>query len=505
MRPFAQVPDFLASKAGHNFILMTLLSALVSGAVGVGSYLTNLTWFETDKGAEKITALELVDSFVSEYSRALSGVAGKEAAPVPATFRAHAIERFNGTRSRENAVRLSMVGPRGREIAIAPPDDDVQAAIERFSKETDPTPETRFVTIGGNLLFRTIYPSIASQQSCVDCHNRHQAGKVQWHLNDVMGALTIDAPASAFQLHNILLSSGIAGAIFVIISGIGLFIFAMQFREFGLRDESERSLRVAAGEIEELNQNLEKRVDERTTELRNMQVELLRKERLSVLGQLTATVAHELRNPLSALRNSVFTVKEIVNQNGLKLERPITRMERSITRCDRIIGDLLDFTRIRELQRTPVGFDQWLSELLDEQELPPHVEIVRDLRVGGVRISIDPDRLRRVVINLVDNAVQAIGDPQPQHEAKVAVTTVIVGDDVELAVSDTGRGIPPEVLPRVFEPLFSTKNFGTGLGLPTVKQIVEQHSGSINIESEMSRGTRVVIRLPLGDREEMAA
>jgi signal transduction histidine kinase len=380
-----------------------------------------------------------------------------------------------------------------------------EAAIERFTKAAEPTPETRFVTIDGNLLFRTIYPSIASQQSCVDCHNRHQPGKVQWRLNDVMGALTIDAPASAFQRHNILLSSGIAGIIFVIISGIGLFIFAMQFREFRLRDESERSLRVAAAEIEELNQGLEKRVDERTAELRTMQVELLRKERLSVLGQLTATVAHELRNPLSALRNSVFAVKEIVGQKGLNLERPITRMERSITRCDRIIGDLLDFTRMRELQRTPVAFDQWLSELLDEQELPPHVEIVRELRVGDVRTSIDPDRLRRVVINLIDNAVQAIGDPQPEREAKIVVASGIVGDDIELRMTDTGRGIPPEVLPRVFEPLFSTKNFGTGLGLPTVKQIVELHSGSINIESELSRGTRVVIRLPLGRFEELAA
>jgi signal transduction histidine kinase len=505
MSPLAQLPAFLASKAGRNFILLTLLSALVSAAVGVGSYLTNLTWFETDKGAEKITALELVDAFVSEYSRALSGVAGKAAAPVPATFRAHAIERFNGMRSSGNAVRLSMVGPRGREIAIPPADDDVEAAIERFMKSADPKPETRFVTIGGNLLFRTIYPSIASQQSCVDCHNRHQPDKTQWRLNDVMGALTIDAPASAFRHHNTLLSAGIAGLIFVVISGIGLFIFAMQFREFRLRDESERSLRVAAGEIEQLNQSLERRVDERTAELRAVQEELLRKERLSVLGQLTATVAHELRNPLSALRNSVFTVKEIVNQKGLTLERPITRMERSITRCDRIIGDLLDFTRMRELQRTPIAFDQWLSELLDEQERPPHVEIVRELRVGNGRASIDPDRLRRVVINLIDNAFQAIGDPQPGRAAKVAVATAIVDGGIEVVVADTGRGIPPDVLPRVFEPLFSTKNFGTGLGLPTVKQIVELHHGSIRIESELSQGTRVIIRLPLGEIEELAA
>ena len=93
------------------------------------------------------------------------------------------------------------------------------------------------------------------------------------------------------------------------------------------------------------------------------EAELLKKERLSVLGQFTATVAHELRNPLSAIRNSLFTMrKELANSGGVKLDRPIARMERSIARCDRIIGDLLDIRRNRDLRRAAIDFDQWLGE-----------------------------------------------------------------------------------------------------------------------------------------------
>jgi signal transduction histidine kinase len=109
-------------------------------------------------------------------------------------------------------------------------------------------------------------------------------------------------------------------------------------------------------------------------------------------------------------------------------------------------------------------------------------------------IAIDPERVRRVLINLIDNAAQAM--PEDARERKIMVTTALVDDGfIEIAVADTGAGIPPDVLPKVFEPLFSTKSFGTGLGLPMVKQIVEQHGGTITITSEAGKGTRVTVRL----------
>lgn len=236
------------------------------------------------------------------------------------------------------------------------------------------------------------------------------------------------------------------------------------------------------------------------------EAELLKKERLSVLGQFTATVADELRNPLSAIRNTLFTMREIAVNSGLTLDRPIARIQRSIARCDCIIGDLLEYTRSPELSRMPVEFDRWLKDVLDEHSLPATVSLVRELDAGDAAVRIDADRLRRVVINLIDNAAQALGEMTPGFGAQqIAVRTTVDGGGLVLSVADTGPGIPADRLGRIFEPLFSTKSFGTGLGLATVKQIVSHHNGSIAIDSEVGRGTCVTIRLALEAAMKAAA
>ena len=226
------------------------------------------------------------------------------------------------------------------------------------------------------------------------------------------------------------------------------------------------------------------------------EAELLKSERLSVLGQLTATVAHELRNPLSAIRNSLFTVNELAAQAGLKLDRPVGRMERSIERCDRIISDLLEFTRNRELNCTGVSFDRWITDVLAEQSVPPTVVLATELGAADAVVPIDADRIRRVIINLVENAAQALAELPPDRAKRITVRTSAANAELLLVVEDTGPGIAPETLARIFEPLFSTKSFGTGLGLPTVKQIVNQHGGVIVVDSEVGQGTRVTVHLP---------
>ncbi|MBV8890037.1 MAG: hypothetical protein JO305_10255 [Alphaproteobacteria bacterium] len=236
------------------------------------------------------------------------------------------------------------------------------------------------------------------------------------------------------------------------------------------------------------------------------EAELLKKERLSVLGQLTATVAHELRNPLSAIRNTLFSIKELASSKGLKLDRPVARMERSIERCDRIIADLLEYTKTRELRRSTVAFDRWLDDVLNDQSLPSGIVLTRDLHAGNAAVPIDADRIRRVVINLLDNSAQALTeDKAGTGEKRITVSTAPIGDTIRMVIEDSGPGIPAENLARIFEPLFSTKSFGTGLGLATVKQIVMQHEGDIAIDSEPGKGTRVTVRLPLGELAKAAA
>jgi len=116
---------------------------------------------------------------------------------------------------------------------------------------------------------------------------------------------------------------------------------------------------------------------------------------------------------------------------------------------------------------------------------------------GETKVAVDSDRLQRVVINLVENAVQALAEHRSAAEPRIVLRTQTRSDALELQIEDNGPGIPAENLAKVFEPLFTTKRAGTGLGLPTVKQIVEQHGGTIMLESTLGEFTRAVIRLPL--------
>jgi signal transduction histidine kinase len=240
-------------------------------------------------------------------------------------------------------------------------------------------------------------------------------------------------------------------------------------------------------------------------EKQRMAEELMRTERLSTLGQLTATVAHELRNPLSAIRNTCYVMKEAASRKETNFDRQLERMERSIGRCDRIISDLLDYSRLRTLNLSPVVFDQWIDEVLSEQNLPEDVRLIKQLDATGEMIGIDIDRMRQVVNNLVENAAQAMHGMDSTRTSQIVVSTGIAADVFELTVADTGPGIPATVLPKVFEPLFSTKSFGTGLGLSVVRQIVEQHGGTVTITSDAAKGTCVAIRLPHRAAKELAA
>jgi len=234
--------------------------------------------------------------------------------------------------------------------------------------------------------------------------------------------------------------------------------------------------------------------------------DLLTKERLSTLGQLTATVAHELRNPLSAIRNTLPVIQEMTLNKGVVLDRPVARIERSIARCDQLVTGLLDYTRPAVLNCKPTDIDVWLNNMLDEQTIPAGISLERDFSAPSCVVNLDPDRFRRVIINLIDNAAQAIEQDQARAQARHTISVATrVGTQLEITIADNGPGIAPDVLPRIFEPLFSTKNFGTGLGLPTVKQLVEQHRGTISIESQPGNGAVVRIALPFSSQQSLAA
>jgi signal transduction histidine kinase len=244
-------------------------------------------------------------------------------------------------------------------------------------------------------------------------------------------------------------------------------------------------------------ERLTRRVEERTAELKQAQALLLEQERFSALGELMATVAHELRNPMSAIANTVFTIKQSLMTKNIDLDRPIGRLERSVARCERIINDLVDFSHLREIQCRLITVDKWLEDVLGEYKIPDGITMARRLTASGRQAELDVSLMRRVMVNLIENASQAMSDPETAPREKlVTIGSRMVGERLEITVEDTGIGIPSEVLPKVFNPLFSTKNFGTGLGLAVVKQVVEQHGGSIAIASLPGEGTIVTLLVP---------
>ncbi len=192
------------------------------------------------------------------------------------------------------------------------------------------------------------------------------------------------------------------------------------------------------------------------------------------------------------------------------LARTLAIANRGVSRCDEIITDLLEYSRARALDRSDIALDGWLSGVLDEIEVPAGVTVSHALDCG-LALAIDPERLRRAVRNVVENAYQAMTSedadaaPAVAGERRLTVGTRITGTRVEIRVRDTGPGIDEATLAKVFEPLFSTKTFGVGLGMSVVEQIMEQHGGGIEIDSAPGRGTKVVLWLPLPELARRAA
>src|SRR5262249_17547098 len=236
-----------------------------------------------------------------------------------------------------------------------------------------------------------------------------------------------------------------------------------------------------------------------TGKLRDSREQLSRHERLATLGEVAATVSHELRNPLAAILASIEVVRKVTGGSEAQLGRTLERIERNIGRCQRIIGDLLEFTQAKELTRERTAIDDWLADTFAHRPLPSGIVCCPDFRHGG-EATIDRDLLRQAVVNLVENAAQALTDPawKPPagHDRSITSRTEPARPSVRTAGIDTGPGIDAPTRAKIFEPLFTTKGFGVGLGLPTARQIVEQHGGTLAVESEPGHGATFVILLP---------
>ena len=228
-----------------------------------------------------------------------------------------------------------------------------------------------------------------------------------------------------------------------------------------------------------------------------MEVTVQRSEQLAAVGRLAAGVAHEIRNPLAAISGSIELLAQTAQVEADK--ELMTIVLREVERLNTLITELLEFARPRLLETHRLDMAATLAEMVRVFE---HDKRLRETRVElraprPVWIEADPGQLRQVVWNLVRNAAEA----SDKSAAAIAVTVEAAGDEAILVVRDHGPGISAENRARIFEPFFSTKDGGTGLGLATVHRIVEAHRGAITVDSPTGGGAAFTVRLPLAGPE----
>lgn len=319
------------------------------------------------------------------------------------------------------------------------------------------------------------------------------------------------------------LLAGVLAFIICCVIAYGHFIGSLMKRKYTQIADINEKLEISAAESRKHNAemnlvnediiNLNRELQENLTKLREAQDESLRKGKMAQLGQLTATVAHELRNPLGAVRTSSFLMERKLKGKGLGVEAQLNRINSGVTRCDTIISQLLDFSRTRALQCELHPLDEWLTKFLEEevQALPEAVSVECHLGTGGELIAFDPSRMGRVLINLISNAAEAMvgkGDDPSKFttsDPRIEITSKIGDRGAEISVADNGPGISDADQQKIFEPLFTTKNFGTGLGLPAVQKILEQHGGGLEFNTALGKGTKFTAWWPHATSQEEAA
>lgn len=267
-----------------------------------------------------------------------------------------------------------------------------------------------------------------------------------------------------------------------------------------------REMRAAAAqqaELEALSEREQKKslaLDAALQELRSSQESQLRVEKLAAVGQLAASVGHELRNPLSAVGNALaYVTKRLPAEATADPRIPdfLRLMQTQLDACGRIISDLLDFARERPPTMRPCALHAIAQDAIALVPARPNVRLHNDVLTDLPLPMIDAHQFRQVLTNLMQNAAEAIPADRP---GQVRVWAEGGGPRPwQVRVADDGEGIPAEVIPKIFQPLFTTKTRGTGLGLAIVAQIVRRHGGEIRVRSQVGRGTEFTIELPIND------
>ena len=242
-------------------------------------------------------------------------------------------------------------------------------------------------------------------------------------------------------------------------------------------------------------ETLEEMVRHRTQELVDAHKRLSEAKRLSSIGMLAATVAHELRNPLGVIQTALYNVER--KRKEPALDTHLANIEKKIAESNQIITNLLRYSRIKPPKRERTDLSEILTESMvwAQERFPDQdTELIADLDpIEGVPVGVDIVQIKEVLDNILNNAYQAVADV----DGRIEIEAHIGDKAVEISVRDNGEGIDPGDLKSIFEPFFTRKPRGTGLGLTICRELVQLHGGTINVESTRGSGTTVRVTLPM--------
>jgi PAS domain S-box-containing protein len=264
--------------------------------------------------------------------------------------------------------------------------------------------------------------------------------------------------------------------------------------------------------LQKAHNNLEERVRERTRELRETQGQLLRQEKLAILGKLAEGMAHELRHPLGVLSNAAYFLNATLSGTGEITGEYLDIISTQVREAQNIISDLLDFTHPQPANREAVTVTALVAPVLEECPPPATVQVITQITDDLPPVYVDPGQMEQVLVNLVTNAYQAMPDggelaikaTSLSRESGRPALSIVEGAGegvVSISVTDTGSGILPENKGKIFEPLFTTRARGMGLGLAITKILVEGQGGTIEVESEAGQGSTFTVKLSVQGKE----
>ncbi len=251
-------------------------------------------------------------------------------------------------------------------------------------------------------------------------------------------------------------------------------------------------------ELSKYSEKLEDLVEERTALLKQAQARLVKTERLAAIGELAGMVGHDLRNPLTGIKNSAYYLKKKGAEiSEAQAKEMLDTIDRCVNYSNKIVSDLLDYSREINLELKECSPSLLLSESLAMSQIPEKVKIINCLK-NTPNIKIDSDKIKRVFINLIKNAVDAM-----PNGGKLTIDGTQVNDGLEISFADNGTGISDEIMPKLFSPLSTTKAQGMDFGLAICKRIIEAHGGKITVKTAKGKGTTFIITLPIEPKLEI--